>query len=429
MYAQPLRPRLRGRELVLSIFPLALTALGFAVLQLVQDNPVTAGRLWPALVLIATALVAHLLLSFFAPDADQTLLPLALMLNGMGLVMIERLAANFTARQTAAMVIGLAAALALALWSDTLRLLERARYSLLVPGILLLLLALLVSLTPFGSGQALFLTVGRFGFQPSELLKLLLVIFLAGYLDFHREKFVTFRLSRPFRDVRWLWVYFPMLGMWGLSMLLLVWQRDLGAALLFFGTFLALAYLATQRGDYVVLGVVLFAAGALGAYSLFDHVRERVAIWLDPWDATIGDPYQVIQGLLAIANGGILGQGLGQGFPDFVPVVHSDFILAAIAEEWGLAGVLAVIAIFLLLLLRGFDVALREPDGYRQLLASGLTTLLALQALIIMAGSLKLIPLTGITIPFLSYGGSSLVTMWALLGLLLRLSRDAEREA
>ncbi|MCZ7572347.1 MAG: FtsW/RodA/SpoVE family cell cycle protein [Ardenticatenaceae bacterium] len=428
MYAQPLRPRLRGRELALLIFPLALTALGFIVLQLLHNHPVTAGPLWPALALIGAALVAHGLLSLFAPDADQTLLPLALTLNGLGLVMIERLASNFTARQTTAMLIGLAVALALAIWPDTLRLLERARYSLLVPGILLLLLAVLISLTPFGSSRALFLTVGRFGFQPSELLKLLLVIFLAGYLDFHREKFVTFRLLRPFRDVRWLWVYFPMLGMWGFSMLLLVWQRDLGAALLFFGTFLALAYLATQRGDYAMLGVGLFAVGAAAAYTLFAHVRERVAIWLDPWGATIGDPYQIIQGLLAVANGGILGQGLGQGFPDFVPVVHSDFILAAVAEEWGLAGVLAVIGIFLLLLLRGFDISLREPDGYRQLLASGLTTLLALQALIIMAGSLRLIPLTGITIPFLSYGGSSLVTMYALLGVLLRLSRDTNCE-
>lgn len=421
------RPQLRGRELLLLVFPAALTALGFTVLQLLQNESVTAGRIWPAVALVVGALVAHGVLSLLAPDADQVLLPLALTLNGLGLVMIERLASNFTVRQTVTMIIGLIVALGLAVWPNTIRLIERARYSLIVVGIVLLLLAIVVSLTPFGSNEPLFLTVGRFGFQPSEFLKLLLVIFLAGYLDFHREKFVTFRLTRPFRDIRWLWVYFPMLGTWGFAMLLLVWQRDLGAALLFFGIFLALAYLATQRGDYVILGLGLFAAGVFAAYTLFDHVKERVAIWRDPWGATSGDPYQIIQALLAVANGGILGQGLGQGFPDFVPVVHSDFILAAIAEEWGVAGVVALIALFLLFLLRGFEIALHEPDGFRQLLAGGLTTLVGLQALIIMAGSLKLIPLTGITIPFVSYGGSSLLTMYALLGLLLRLSRDVNR--
>ncbi|HYN88249.1 MAG TPA: FtsW/RodA/SpoVE family cell cycle protein, partial [Ardenticatenaceae bacterium] len=295
---------------MLLLFPTALTVLGFSVLQMIENESVTAVRIWPAFVVVGAALVAHLLLTFLAPDADQMLLPLALVLNGMGLVMIERLASNFTVRQVAAMLIGLVVALGLAIWPNTLRMLERVRYSLIVPGILLLLLAV------FGAG--LFLRIGRFGIQPSEFLKLLLVIFLAGFLDFHREKFVFFRLSRPFADRRWLWVYFPMLGMWGLSMLLLVLQRDLGAALLFFGTVLALAYLATQRLDYVMLGLALFAAGATAAYSLFSHVQARVAIWRDPWSGT-DEAYQIVQALLAVGNGRVFGQGLGQGFPDFVP--------------------------------------------------------------------------------------------------------------
>jgi cell division protein FtsW (lipid II flippase) len=421
------RVAFRGREFLLLLFPFAMTGLGFAVLRMLENEPITVERIWPALAFVGAGVLAHLLLTVFAPEADQVLLPIVLTLNGMGLVMIERLANNFTTRQVSTMLIGMTACVVLACWSETLRFIERYRYSLLLPGIGLLLLAVLISLSPFGGDLALFITIGRFGLQPSEILKVILIIFLAGYLDFHREKFMTFRLTSPMADRRWLWVYFPMLAMWGFAMMLLVLQRDMGAALLFFGSFLALAYFATQRGDYVMLGMGLFVVGATVATMLFGHVQARVAIWLDPWNSEVGDPYQVVQGLLAVANGGILGQGLGQGHPDFVPVVHSDYILTAIAEEWGLAGVIAVTGLFLLFMLRGFDIALRGRESSRQLLAAGLTTLVCLQALIIMAGTLKLMPLTGITLPYVSYGGSSIMTMYALLGLLLRLSREIRR--
>jgi cell division protein FtsW (lipid II flippase) len=199
--------------------------------------------------------------------------------------------------------------------------------------------------------------------------------------------------------------------------------------LLFFGLFLILAYLATQRGDYILLSLGFFALGGFVAYNAFSYVAARFAIWLNPWADPQGAGAQPIQALLAIANGGLIGQGIGQGFPSFVPVVHSDFILAGIGEEWGLAGLLAVIALYLFFLLRGFLVAMRAPHSFEQLVAGGLTALLCLQALIIMAGTLKLMPLTGITLPFISYGGSSLVTSYALLGIILRISQEQETMA
>ncbi len=413
----------RWREFLLLLLPLALTGVGFYALQLLAGQ-VQTERYWPAVVLAAGTLLIHLLLSWLAPEADQTLLPVVTMMNGLGLVMIERLASNFTVRQTSSMVIGMLICLGIALWNEGPRYAERYRYTLLLPGILLLTVGLVLSFAGEGPGRSVLNITDRFGIQPSEPLKLLIVLFLAGFLDFHREKFMTVRLTRPFQDRRWLWVFIPLIGMWGISMLLLVLQRDLGAALLFFAIFLMLAYLGTQRLDYVLLSLAFFALGTFAAYHLFSYVGVRFAVWLDPWSYSDGAGFQLVQALLAVAHGGVFGQGLGQGFPDFVPVVHSDFIIVAIAEELGLAGVLGVIGLYLLFLLRGFLIALRAPDSFKQLVAAGLTGLLCLQALIIMAGALKLMPLTGITLPFISYGGTSLMTSYALLGMLLRISRD-----
>jgi cell division protein FtsW (lipid II flippase) len=413
----------RWREFLLLLFPLSLTALGFYVLQLLAGQ-VNAERYWPAIVLAVGMLTLHLLLSWRAPRADQTLLPVVAMLNGIGLIMIERLASNFTVRQTSAMVIGMILCAILALWREWPHHAERYRYSLILPGILLLTIGLVLSFAGEGPGRSVLAITERFGIQPSEPLKILLILFLAGFLDFHREKFVTVRLTHPFQDRRWLWVFIPLLGMWGISMLLLVLQRDLGMALLFFAIFLVLAYMATQRLDYVALSMVFFLVGAFVAYHTLSYVVVRFAVWLDPWSYREGGGFQIIQALLAVAHGGIFGRGLGQGYPGFVPVVHSDFIMAAVGEEWGLAGILAVIALFLIFLLRGFQIAMRAPDSFLQIVAGGLTSLISLQALIIMAGSLKLVPLTGITLPFVSYGGTSLMTSYILLGMLLRISRE-----
>jgi len=218
-----------------------------------------------------------------------------------------------------------------------------------------------------------------------------------------------------------------MVAVWLLALGLVVVQRDLGAALLFFGVFLALLYVATDRLGYALGGLVAFALGAAAAYQLFPHVRERVAIWLDPWADAQGRGYQVLQALYALASGGVLGAGLGQGSPEYIPAVHTDFVLAAIGEELGLLGSLGVVGLYLLLVYRGFRVALRAPDAYLQLLAVGLTTVLGLQALVILGGTTRLIPLTGVTLPFVSYGGSSLLVNYAILGLLLRIAAERPR--
>jgi cell division protein FtsW (lipid II flippase) len=213
-----------------------------------------------------------------------------------------------------------------------------------------------------------------------------------------------------------------MLLMWGFSMVLLLWQRDLGAALLFFGVFLAMLYVATGQGRYVLTGVGLLLVGSLAGYRLFSHVALRIDIWWDPWAEAAGRAFQIVQSLLAFASGGVLGQGLGQGLPTAIPVVHTDFVFAAIGEEYGLMGALAVIACFALLVGRAFHIALKAGRPFDQLLAAGIGALLGLQSLAIMAGTLKLMPLTGVTLPFVSYGGSSLLTSMIMVGLLLHIS-------
>lgn len=214
----------------------------------------------------------------------------------------------------------------------------------------------------------------------------------------------------------------PLLMMWGLSVLFLVAQRDLGAALLFFGTFLAMVYMATGRKGYVVLGMFMFLLAAVGAYLLFGHVQTRVQIWLDPWPLAEGKGYQVIQSIFALTSGGLTGTGLGLGYPRFVPEVHTDFIFSALVEEMGLAGGIGVILIYIFFIYRGFRIALLAKTGFGALLAGGLTALMAIQTLTILGGVTKFIPLTGITLPFVSYGGSSMVANFVLLGLLLNVS-------
>jgi cell division protein FtsW (lipid II flippase) len=274
------------------------------------------------------------------------------------------------------------------------------------------------------SGMRLWLGAGGVYFQPSELLKIILVVFLAAYLAEKRELIVLTGLRvGPFR-LPPLPYLLPLLLVWLISLGLVVIQRDLGAALLFFGIFLAMLYVATARVTYVLAGLGAFALGGVLCYRLFEHVRDRVAIWLDPWADAQGRGYQVVQALIALGAGGVLGTGLGYGYPEYIPAVHTDFVIAAIGEEFGLLGTLAVVGLYLLLVYRGFRIALRAPDAYLQLLATGLSTVLALQALVILGGTTRLIPLTGITLPFISYGGSSLLANYLIVGLLLRVSAE-----
>jgi cell division protein FtsW (lipid II flippase) len=307
-----------------------------------------------------------------------------------------------------------------------LNLLRRYKYTFAFLGI-----ALVAATNVFGSdggsgtGVKLWFNFGFFLFQPSELLKVLLVIFLAGYLDDKRDL-----LSSPYKvgpvSLPPIPYLLPLVLLWAMAIALFVIQKDLGSALLFFGIFLSMLFVASGRPGYVVGGLGLFfaAAFALNAFfaSQFTHIQRRVSIWLDPWPVGNDAGYQIVQSLYALASGGVLGSGIGFGSPGTIPAVQTDMVIAAIGEELGLAGTLAVLGLFMLLVYRGFHIAVLARTGYEQLLAVGLVTILGLQSLIIIGGAIKLIPLTGITLPFVSYGGSSLITNFIIVGLLLRIS-------
>ncbi|MCR4405709.1 MAG: FtsW/RodA/SpoVE family cell cycle protein [Anaerolineae bacterium] len=415
--------------LTLLALAILFTGTGFVSLSLVERGYVAWGTLWPAIVLGGASLAAWAVLRRWLPAGDPLLLPIAALLCGLGLVLIARLAPNFLGRQVLWVVLGLGAMLAVALLPPApynLRWLQRYRYTWLTLGLLLLSLTLLFGVNPSGYGARLWLGLSRLYFQPSELLKVVMVVFLASYLAEKRELLAV----GGTRIGRWRLPPLPHLGplllMWGFSVVLLGWQRDLGAALLFFGTFLAMLYAATGREVYIWVGMGLFLVSAIVGYQLFDHVRLRVDAWWNPWPEASGRAFQIVQSLLAFAAGGVLGQGLGQGYPIFIPVVHSDFAFAAIGEELGLLGTLAVVILFAILVYRGFRAALAVRDTFAALLATGLSTMLGLQALVIMGGTLKIVPLTGVTLPFVSYGGSSLLISFVMLGLLLRISAISE---
>jgi cell division protein FtsW (lipid II flippase) len=277
------------------------------------------------------------------------------------------------------------------------------------------------------NGQRLSLSLGPISGQPAELLKVILVVFLAGYLSEYRPLLVEESTKVGPISLPPLPFLAPMVAMWAIALGLVVVQRDLGAALLFFTVFLCLLYAATGRVGYVVVGVVLFLAGSYVMYRLVPTVQTRVDIWLDPFTTSSGDGYQIVQSLYAFARGGLLGTGLGAGLPTIgghlpIPAVHTDFPLAALGEELGLVGVMAILGLFLVVVERGLRIAASAADEFRSLLAAGLALVIGTQALIIAAGNLKLIPLTGITLPFISYGGSSLLVNGIIVGLLLALS-------
>jgi len=416
----------------MTVLATLFTGTGFVLLGLVERGYVAGVELWPAAVLGGASLVAWVVLRRRLPAGDPLFLPIAALLCGLGLVLIARLAPHFLARQVLWVVMGLGAMLSTALLppaAHNLRWLRRYRYTWLTLGLLLLSLTLLFGVNPSGYGARLWLGLHIVYFQPSELLKVVMVVFLASYLAEKRELLAV----GGTRIGPWRLPPLPHLGplllMWGFSVVLLGWQRDLGAALLFFGTFLAMLYAATGREVYVWMGVGLFLISAMAGYQLFDHVRLRVDAWWNPWPEASGRAFQIVQSLLAFAAGGILGQGIGQGYPTFIPVVHSDFAFAAVGEEMGLLGTLAVVALFAVLVYRGFRAALAAKDVFAALLATGLSTMLGLQALVIMGGTLKVVPLTGVTLPFVSYGGSSLVMSFAMLGLLLRVSALGANDA
>lgn len=409
---------------VLLGFPVALLATGLVLLAIIRHQPVD----WQTLTgagLFGTGLVgATVWVRWRFTRADPFILPIAATLAAVGQVMTSRLEPALGPRQGVWVLIGLAALTLIGLL-PSVDWLRRYRYTWATLAIVLQLLTLVFGRDPNGSGAALWFMLGPVSVQPMEAVKLLLVVFLAAYLEEYRELLTV--AGRRIGRVRLppLPYLAPIMVMVGAALVLFWLQKDLGPALLFSTVLLVMLYVASGRPAYVALGLVLLVLGFILADRVFSHVHTRVLIWLDPWSTreTIG--YQLVQGLYALASGGVFGSGLDMGSPRYIPAVHTDFVIAAIGEELGLAGSLAIVGLFVLLVQRGFVVALNARSGFSILLASGLTAVLALQALIILAGNLELIPLTGITLPFVSYGGSSVVANFLLIGLLLRISHES----
>lgn len=365
-------------------------------------------------------LAAHLGLAVMGFHGDELLLPLAAMLSGLGLVMILRVEPPLAAAQLVWLALGVV--LMLATYAAMHRPTLLRRYKYLAAGSGLALLAVTAVIGHEVNGARLWLGCCGIYIQTAELMKVFLVIFLAGFLEENKDVLaaVTLRVG-PLRlpAIPYLG---PLLLVWGLTLLLLVWQRDVGATLLLLGVALAMVYVATGKWSFALGGAGLMLLNLVVAYHRLGYVRSRIDVWLDPWSRANDAGYQVVQALYAVAAGGLVGTGLGQGSPGYIPVVATDFIFSALAEELGLAGILALLAIYLVLVFRGLRVALRQLTDFGRLLAMGVATMLGLQTLVIAAGNVGLLPITGITLPWVSYGGSSIIVNFILLGLLLRLS-------
>jgi cell division protein FtsW (lipid II flippase) len=411
-------------ESVLLIIAGTFLLINFLALTLIRGSSSPADWLHLA-VWIACAALGYHLLNRFLPQHDPFLFPLTMFLSGWGLVLIDRLAPQFADRQTIWLPASVIAMLLVALLPHPLRWLRSYRYVLLLVGILLLTGTILLGTNPSGvaGSPQLWLGIGSFFFQPSEALKIILVAFLASYLAEQQPLLRAapgLRLRRLSLSPR---ILGPIFLMWGLSVIILIWQRDLGTAMLFFIVFLLMLYLVSGSLAILLIGLLMMVAAGLIAYQAFSVVQLRVDIWINPWPEADNRAYQIVQSLMAFAAGGPLGQGIAQGYPTYIPVVHSDFVFAALAEEWGLVGVLAVIAAIITLVSRGLLISIRlQRRPFRVLLGIGLSLLVAVQSLLIMAGVLKLVPLTGVTLPFVSYGGSSLLASFVIVGFLLRLS-------
>jgi cell division protein FtsW (lipid II flippase) len=435
---------LRTTELALLVLALAISLAAWCSVDLALDGQIPAKIGAYAAGLGGLLLVAHLAVRRFAPYADPVLLPVVALLNGLGLVMIYRLdraeAINARAAGRAvpppdAPTQSLWTAIGIALFVGVLvlirdhRILQRYTYTAMVVGIVLLILPLVPGIGREVYGSRIWIRAAGFSLQPGEFAKLVLIVFFAGYLVVKRDvlalaskRVLGVDLPRG-RDLG------PILVAWAVSLGVLVFERDLGSSVLFFGIFVAMLYVATQRRSWLIIGAMLVAIGGWAAYHLFTHVQVRVDIWLDPFKDPTGTSYQLVQGLFGLASGGMLGTGLGQGHPDLVPVAKTDFIITAFGEELGLAGLMAILLLYGIVVERGLRTALGVRDAFGKLLAAGLAFGFALQVFVVVGGVTRLLPLTGLTTPFLSYGGSSLIANYAMVALLLRVSDAARRPA
>lgn len=428
--------KLRNIELGLLVAALGLSALALALVQWGAQGFLDWTLLTYAAGLVGLSLGLHLVLRVMARDADPFIVPIATMLNGLGITMIHRLdissgATGWAAagvRQMAWTAIALGIAIVVLLIVRNYRVLLRYRYLAMLAGILLLTMPFWPGIGLTVNGATLWVQVSGMVFQPGEVAKIALAIFFAGYLMTARDSLRA--VGTTFLGVRWPRVrdLGPLLVIWVVAMAVLVFQRDLGTSLLYFGLFIAMLYIATNRVLWLFLGGGLFLAGASVAATQISYVTGRVNGWLDPFSAesynAVGGSYQLVQGLFGLAEGGFVGSGLGAGQPSLVPLANSDYIVAALGEELGLFGIFALLALYLLLVSRGFRVGYTGTDDFGRLLASGLAFVLALQVFVVIGGITRIIPVTGLTTPFLAAGGSSLVANWIIVALLLRLSDD-----
>ena len=423
------RAQRRTTELGLVVLAALITGGAYALASLGRTASLPAD-IGPFLgVILGLLAVAHIAMRRLAPHADGMLLPIAGLLNGIGYVFIARLDQGLAGLQALWSALGVGAFIGTLVLVRRARDLERYRYTFALAGIGLLLMPLLPVIGREINGARLWIRVGPATFQPGEIAKIVLAVFFASYLVEKRELLQTFTRHVGPLDLPDLKYLGPILGAWGFSLVVMIFQKDLGSSLLFFALFVAMLWVATGRGVYLGIGGVLFSIGAVAAWSAFAHVQQRVDIWLDPWPVASGRGFQIVQALFAFGSGGVAGTGLSLGSPDKIPAVETDYIFAAIGEELGLLGTVAVLTAFLLMVGVGLRIALHARADFEKLLAAGLTVVLGVQTFIILGGVTRLIPLTGITLPFVSYGGSSLLANYVLLALILRISNDTvERE-
>jgi cell division protein FtsW (lipid II flippase) len=444
-------PRGRRRtELLMLAFAVGVVLFAYASVGFGLNGKLPPGLAEYGLAFAVIILIAHLAVRRFAPWADPLMLPLAALLNGLGIVMIYRLqesgrngnpgiqistiTVSTTTSQVMFSALGVAAFVAVLVFIREVKVLQRYTYTLGAVGLVLLALPAIPGMPNSevaDTGAKIQIGIGGFTIQPEQFAELALAVFFAGYLVAKRDvlalagrRFLGIDLPRA-RDLG------PVLIAWAASLLVLVFESDIGTSALFFGLFVAMLYIATQRTSWLLIGVLLFLFGAYVASKLFSHVGVRFDVWLHPWvgDNPTHNAYQTVQGLEGLGFGGVLGTGLGHGQPFWTPLVQSDFIMTAFGEELGLTGLMAMLLIFGLLVERGLRSAVAVRDPFSKLLAGGLAFAIALQVFIIVGGVTNLIPLTGITTPFLSQGGSSLITTWALVALLMRISDTARRPA
>ncbi|BBZ50355.1 FtsW/RodA/SpoVE family cell cycle protein [Mycobacterium heidelbergense] len=434
----PPLPTRRNAELLLLCFAALITVAALLIVEANQERGLRWNLVGYGLTFLAMFGCAHLAIRRFAPYTDPLLLPIVALLNGLGLVMIHRLdlVTNemsgrhhpSATQQMLWTVVGVAAFALVVTFLKDHRQLARYGYVCGVTGLVFLAIpALLPASLSEQNGAKIWIRFPGFSIQPAEFSKILLLIFFSAVLIAKRglftsvgKHFMGMTLPRP-RDLA------PLLAAWVISVGVMVFEKDLGTSLLLYASFLVVVYLATQRFSWVVIGLALFAAGSVAAYFIFDHVRVRVQMWWDPFSDPDGSGYQLVQAMFSFATGGIFGTGLGNGQPDTVPAASTDFIIAAFGEELGLVGLAALLMLYTIVIVRGLRTAIATRESFGKLLAAGLASTLAIQLFIVVGGVTRLIPLTGLTTPWMSYGGSSLLANYMLLAVLARISHSARR--